>query len=201
MKGEAPVRIWNIIRPISLTIAWSQRAKTRAAHAKSLGLQPQKVAMTTNEHIKLRLKDFAPASPDAPDLIWGGIGDRCPIATKQFPVPNLLLFLLCEVCKFPLEPRGDKTHWTVPFTYKGINYVISLEKFGLLFYVERRPNSKPKEVLGKLRKTLDSAEKHILSDFASQQIASGNITIRNQFNRLGDQSLISAESRYLLSPR
>lgn len=64
-----------------------------------------------------------------------------------------------EVCEFPLGDRRDKTHWIVPFTYKGVNYSLSHEKFGLRFYIEKDVDSKSKEVLGKIQKALESAEK------------------------------------------
>ncbi|MCL4410678.1 MAG: hypothetical protein M1356_10305 [Gammaproteobacteria bacterium] len=155
--------------------------------------------MTPIEHIKRRLKDFEPARSAAPDLVWGNSGERCSIEARQFPVPNLLLYLLHGICEFPLGYRGDKTHWIVPFTYKGTDYAISHEKFGLRFYVARSSEAKPKEVLGKLQKALESAEKHLLSDFASEQIEKGNITISNQFNRLDSQYCYfreKAESAY-----
>lgn len=120
-------------------------------------------------------------------MVWGNGGERCSIEARQFPVPNLLLYLLHGVCKFPLGYRGEKTHWIVPFTYKGTDYAISHEKFGLRFYVAKNYEAKPKEVLGKLQKALESAEKHALSDLASEQIEKGNVTISNQFNRLDDQ--------------
>ncbi|ENJ1720655.1 hypothetical protein ACI47T_002292 [Vibrio parahaemolyticus] len=143
--------------------------------------------MTPIEHIKRRLKGFAPAEPSAPDLVWSNNGECCPIEAQMFPAPELLLFLLRGICEFPLGYRGDKTHWIVPFTYKGINYAVSHEKFGLRIYVSKGSEAKPQEVLGKLKKALESAEKHILRDFANEQIQNGNITIYNQFNQLDGQ--------------
>ncbi|WLE95987.1 MAG: hypothetical protein QTN59_15035 [Candidatus Electrothrix communis] len=143
--------------------------------------------MTAIEHLKRRLRDFSPSLPDAPNLSWENNGERCTIDAKQFPVPNLLLYLLCEVCEFPLGDRSDKTHWIVPFTYKGVNYSVSHEKFGLRFYVEKDSDSKPDEVLGKIQKAVESAEKYILSDVAKKQIAKGNVTICNRFNSLNNR--------------
>jgi hypothetical protein len=143
--------------------------------------------MTPIESIKLRLKNFAAVGPESPDLVWGNCGVRLPIDRAQFPTPILLLYLLNDVCGFQTGCRGDKTHWIIPFTYKGLHYAISHEKSGLRIYSERGADSKPKEVLGKLQKALESAEKHILRDIAQDQIKKGNITIRNRFSDLDEQ--------------
>ncbi|WP_200383123.1 hypothetical protein [Thiococcus pfennigii] len=128
-------------------------------------------------NIKLRLRDFSAPKPDAPDLVWGTEGQRISIERYQFPIPNLLLFILHGVCGFSLGWRGEKMHWCVPFAYKGINCTIAFEKFGLRLYIDKLKNEiNPKEVLGKLEKAIGSAEKHILSALAQQQITAGNIT-------------------------
>jgi hypothetical protein len=143
---------------------------------------------TAISNVKLRLRDFAVPKKDAPDLVWGSEGQRISIDRHQFPVPNLLLFILHGVCGFPLGWRGEKMHWCVPFVYKDINCTIAFEKFGLRLYINKS-NSKvnPKEVLGKLEKAIGSAEKHILSTLAQQQISDRNITIANNFHRLDGQ--------------
>jgi len=143
--------------------------------------------MTPIESIKLRLKNFAAVGPESPDLVWGNCGVRLPIDRAQFPTPILLLYLLHDVCGFQTGYRGDKTHWIIPFTYKGLHYAISHEKFGLRIYSERGVDSKPKEVLGKLQKALEYTEKNILHDIAQDQIAKGNITIINRFSYLDEQ--------------
>lgn len=138
--------------------------------------------MTPIEHVKLRLKDFAPAISDSPILVLG-----VPIEVRQFPVPNLLLYLLHGLCEFSMGYRGEKTHWIVPFSYKGVNYAIAHEKFGLRLYEQSGAETKPAEVLGKLQKSLELAERHILNELATSQIANGNVTIANNFNKLGAQ--------------
>jgi hypothetical protein len=98
-----------------------------------------------------------------------------------------LLLILHGLCGFPLGWRGEKTHWIVPFTYKGANCAIAHEKFGIRFYIEENDSLNPHEVLGKLQKAIASAEKHILSDLAQAQIEQGNITISNQFHKIESQ--------------
>lgn len=143
--------------------------------------------MTPDDKVKNKMKDFKPAPPDSPDLVWSHAGQCSHIDHALFPVPNLLLFLLNGICGLPLGYRGDKIHWIVPFTYKGINYALSNEKFGLRFYAERGTQPIPKEILNLLRTTLDFVEKNILNDIAKKQISDGDITIPNQFNRLSSQ--------------
>ena len=143
---------------------------------------------TAISNIRLRLKDFSTPITDGPDLVWGSEGQRIPIERHQFPIPNLLLFILHGVCGFPLGWRGEKMHWCVPFAYKGKDCTIAFEKFGLRLYIEKSKSEiNPKEVLGKLEKAIGSAEKHILSTLAQQQIIDGNITIANHFHRLDGQ--------------
>lgn len=149
----------------------------------------------TAESIKLRLRDFTPADSDAHDLVWGQGVDRSSVEREQFPVPNLILFVLHGLCGFPLGYRGEKTHWIVPFAYRGLSCAISLEKFGVRLYVAKCENTdiNKSELLGKLRKAVEAAEKHILAEIAEDQIKSGNITIANQFHRLGKQYIYFRE--------
>lgn len=140
--------------------------------------------MTPLDHIKLRLKNFTAASPTSPDLVWEDSGTCSKINSNQFPVPQLLLFLLQGVCGLSRGYRGEKMHWIVPFTYNGYNYAISDEKFGLYFYAEKGQNVKKQEILGKLQKAIEVVEKHILNKIANDQILNGNVSIYNQFNAL-----------------
>ena len=74
------------------------------------------------ENIKLRLKDFAAASAAAPDLVWGNEGIRIPVDRHQFPVPNLLLFILHGLCRFPLVPCN-----VYKFGYSRLNLIRASE--------------------------------------------------------------------------
>jgi len=138
--------------------------------------------------IKRRLIDFTPAGPAAPDLIWKQSANRIFVERHQFPVPAFVLFLLHGVCGFPLGRRGEKTHWVVPFCYKGVQCAISYEKFGIHFYLDEIPKHRvdAAEILGKLKKAGEASEKSILAKMAQMQIKSGNITIANQFPRFRD---------------
>ena len=99
------------------------------------------------------------------------------IDNKQFPVANLLLFLLRGVCKFPSGTIGDKMYWSINFTYKGHKCVIADQKFGLRLYTESTSGVNPKEILDKLEKALLLIEKNHLKDFANEQIKKGNIDL------------------------
>lgn len=137
-------------------------------------------------NIKKRLVDFAPSNPKAPDLIWLRPSNPISVDRFQFPVPSLVLFLLHGVSGFPLGRRGDKMHWVVPFCYKGIECAISHEKFGVRLYLDEIPEKRVDgvEILGKLKRAIEAAEKSILTKIAQAQIQSANITIINQFIRL-----------------
>jgi hypothetical protein len=153
--------------------------------------QPRKRAIsdayaTEINNIKMRLKDFSHTDVKAPDLIWKKESQRISVNRDEFPIPQLVIFLLNGVCGFPLGPRGDKTHWIVPFTYCGIECAFSHEKFGLRLYIEGGHRDKESEILGKLRKAVEVTEKKILTNMAKDQIATANITIANRFNQLGN---------------
>jgi hypothetical protein len=141
------------------------------------------------ENIKKRLSAFSSVSATAPDLIWERDTQQRSVDRFQFPVPNLILFILHGICGFSLGFRGEKTHWVIPFTYRGAQCAISYEKFGVRLYIEKETKEtiNPAEILGKLRKAIESAERHILTKIAQTQIQSANITIANQFNRLGSR--------------
>ena len=137
-------------------------------------------------YVKKRLVDFTSSNPKAPDLIWQRPSKCISVDRYQFPVPSLVLFLLHDICGFPLGWRGDKTHWVIPFRYKGIECAISHEKFGIRLYLDETPKKRVYEVeiLGKLKRAIEAAERNILTKIAQTQIQSANITIINQFIRL-----------------
>ncbi|MEG2472474.1 hypothetical protein [Acinetobacter sp.] len=133
------------------------------------------------------LKHFAPPSEDhiSPYRVDRMSCKR--IDNKQFPVANLLLFLLRGVCKFPSGIIHDKMYWSINFTYKGYKCVIADQKFGLCLYTENTSVVNPKEILDKLEKALLLIEKNYLNVFANEQIKKGNITVSNQFYKLNGQ--------------
>lgn len=141
------------------------------------------------ENIKQRLRDFTAASSDAPDLAWEKNVERNSVDRDLFPVPHLILFVLHGLCSFPLGYRGEKTHWIVPFSYRDVACAIAHEKFDVRLYITRENDREVNkdELLGKLKKAIEAAEKNILTEIAGDQIKSGNISIANQFHRLGNQ--------------
>lgn len=142
---------------------------------------------TLLNHINFRLEEFTPPLDTKPDVVWDENSKCQRIDSQQFPVPRLLYFLLTRIFKLPTRSLGEKMHWNVAFAYKNNNYAITHEKFGLRLYMENKTEVKPKEVLGKLKKSLEKVEKDYLSSFAKEQISKGNITINNHFIKLDNQ--------------
>lgn len=138
------------------------------------------------EIIQLKLQDFNQANPTL-DIVYQSKTKRSEIDSNIFPDPNLLLFLLIEICNFSYRNREEKMHWNVAFVYKQKNYAITHEKFGLRFYAESDNSINPDEVLVKLKKILKIVEKHSLTDISKQKILEGNIIIVNQFNKIDNQ--------------
>jgi hypothetical protein len=147
------------------------------------------------ENIRRRLKDFCVPPSNAPDIVWVEGVEKIPVDRVLFPEPAVLLFVLHRLCGLPLGYRGEKTHWIVPFLFRGVQCAIALEKFGVRLYVSRPLDGTTShaELLGKLRKAVESAERHILTAIAQEQIDAGQITVANHFHRLSNQYLYFRE--------
>lgn len=114
---------------------------------------------------------------------------RLSIPAETVPVPGMVLFVLVRVMGFPVLGRGEKLAWETTFSYGGIDCAISLEKFGLRFYVdaavpEDEAEAKLVELLAKLNEANSVLERDVLEPFSAEQIAQGHVTVVNQFQRL-----------------
>lgn len=134
--------------------------------------------------LRQRLSDFEEDKYKS-NLVWGQESERYAIDREDIPVPALLYFILRVIKEFSLGFKGEKTHWVIPFLYKGKRCNIALEKFGLRLYIEKQSNSiNPREIVGKIKRSIIYAEKHILEPYAKRQIRKGNVTISNHFHQL-----------------
>lgn len=160
-----------------------------------LGLRVLTCYSTELEAIRRTLKDFARA-----EVGPGGTKNGIDFVTNQidrnlFPSSGLLFFLLNGLCGFPLGPRGDKTHWNIPFKFKGIHCGIKKMKFGLWLNIDRGKKDaiNPDEILGKLNKAIKIAETRILQSISKEQIKNGNIIVKNLFHSLKNRYLFFRE--------
>lgn len=169
------------------TIGNSQRFfEGQGKESWSMGLRILTCYSSELEAIRRTLKDFA-RTEDGP----GGTKKGVDFVTNKidrnlFPSSGLLFFLLNGLCGFPSRPRGDKTHWDIPFKFKGVHCGIKKMKFGLWLNIDRdkQDTINPNEILRKLNKAIKIAETKILQSISQEQIKNGNITVENMFHRL-----------------
>ena len=102
--------------------------------------------------IKRALRDFRYPDNIIDITLERGV-ERISVDRTLLPVPKLILFVLNGVCKFPLGYRGDKTHWRIPFIYRGVYCAISYDKSGVHLYISKltQVNINKYEILDKLR--------------------------------------------------
>lgn len=136
-------------------------------HGNSVSLARLAISMDTCftlaiDNIKKRLRDFTAADPRASDLTWDKDVDRSTVDRNLFPIPHLILYVLHGLCSFPLGYRGEKTHWIVPFIYRGATCAIACEKFGTRLYISSKDNKivDKNELLRKIRKAIEYRKIH-----------------------------------------
>lgn len=105
-------------------------------------------------------------------------------ADDQFPVPELVLFVLRDVLGLEVLGPWEKTRWGASFEYEGAYFDVSLRKFGFTVTTQvEHPEGSPlvREVLGKLEKSVRIVEK-FLEPFVQEQARDGRVTIANRFH-------------------
>ncbi|MCY1033212.1 hypothetical protein OV207_17270 [Corallococcus sp. BB11-1] len=105
-------------------------------------------------------------------------------ADDQFPVPELVLFVLRDVLGLEVLGPWEKTRWGASFEYEGAYFDVSLRKFGFTVTTQvEHPEGSPlvREVLGKIEKSVRIVEK-FLEPFVQEQARDGRVTIANRFH-------------------
>lgn len=105
-------------------------------------------------------------------------------ANDQFPVPELVLFVLRDVLGLEALGPWEKTRWGVSFEYEEAYFSVSLRKFGFTVTTQvNHPEGSPlvREVLGKIEKSVRIVEKY-LEPFVREQARDGRVTIANRFH-------------------
>ncbi|ATB46370.1 hypothetical protein [Corallococcus macrosporus] len=105
-------------------------------------------------------------------------------ANDQFPVPELVLFVLRDVLGLDALGPWEKTRWGVSFEYEEAYFSVSLRKSGFTVTTQAdHPEGSPlvREVLGKLEKSVGIVEE-FLKPFVEEQARDGRVTIANRFH-------------------
>lgn len=147
--------------------------------------------MVSSLAIDLRrtLKEFRIDDSGSPDLVCSCAHEVYAVEWKEAPVPDSIYATLAVLLGFPRGCRGEKTHWVIPFKYRGVRCSLAHEKFGLRLYTEQKCDQSgiainPKEVIGKLRRGVLITESRLLAPLAKSQLARGNLTIANHYQWL-----------------
>ncbi|WP_186327058.1 hypothetical protein [Pseudomonas oryzihabitans] len=106
-------------------------------------------------------------------------GTRLP--REEFPVPEMLLFMLRNVLGWKWSGPGEKVRWTVYGTFHGKLLAIKHGKFGLTMLISPALNESEKRIKGQLRSAVNLVEKFI-KPVLENQIFSGEITIGNHLH-------------------
>lgn len=145
--------------------------------------EPQQKALDSNPlltELSARLPDFSIGTPeglDFSDLSQGKL-DR-----EDFPVPELVLFVLRNVLRWKWSGKEEKVRWSVYGAVAGEPVIFEFAKFGLRLY---RPQSSVcsiplKRIIGPLKSGIDIAEKY-LQPHIDSQIQQGEVIIANYFS-------------------
>lgn len=106
---------------------------------------------------------------------------RHELPRDAFPLPDLILFGLTRLCDLREQGPAEKLRWGVQGQYKGSQFVVTLEKFGLRLYVVNDASEAEREsIVGCLRTAARLAEAHVRT-LAQDQVDAGNVTIENQY--------------------
>ncbi len=115
---------------------------------------------------------------------------RIGLDKRRFPSPTVLQVVLMYAGLENLG-RAEKLDWEYAFVYEGVNCSISHEKFGLFAYWQSAGFAEPEQgeafverMMGRLVAAQKLMERHVLQPLAEEQIAMGNVTIRNQYHPL-----------------
>ncbi len=134
--------------------------------------------------LSLALKDFSfENNPEKMNHPQNGFR----ILPQEFPVPQLIYFLLSKIFNGYTRHKLEKTLWTVSFYYKGFEAEFALQKFGLRLYLSDLITNSPEreqvknQIISKIKKASSILERKVLTEYAKKQIVQGDVTIDNQY--------------------
>jgi hypothetical protein len=137
------------------------------------------ISPTLERQLHRVLADF-----QAPGAESGRRVVRVPIDRREAPVPRFLRFILMRCCGAKELPRGDKVAWEVGFRYRERWASLSLEKFGVRFYVAAQQESEAKELardaIASLQRAISQLETQSLAPLARAQLEAAAVTLQNQ---------------------
>jgi hypothetical protein len=100
---------------------------------------------------------------------------------EEFPVPDLLLFMLRNVMGWKWSGRGEKVRWSVYGAFNGEPIYFELGKFGLSMLSSPALFESHARIKGQLKSAVKLVEK-FMRPAIEQQVSSGNLTIGNHLS-------------------
>jgi len=104
-----------------------------------------------------------------------------PLSVEQFPVPELVLFVLRNMFGCKWQDVGEKVRWSILCSFREEPIIFDLKKFGLTLTYPVDMENSIETALGRLCKAIKFAEKE-LDKIADQQINDGNVSIANYYH-------------------
>jgi hypothetical protein len=105
---------------------------------------------------------------------------------SDFPVPDLVHFMMRHVVKWKMSGPEEKVRWTAYGSVDGSPVFLQMRKFGFTIGVEKGSGLSPQRVVGQLKAGLKEVEK-FLEPYAKHQVETGNVTIANRFYEFEDR--------------
>lgn len=103
------------------------------------------------------------------------------IEKNDFPVPELVLFMMRNVMGWEWSGPGEKVRWTVYGRFKGFPVLFELRKFGFAIGMDGGEEKDRQRLINQLKSALKHVEK-FLQPIAEHQVSLGNASIENRFN-------------------
>lgn len=129
------------------------------------------------ENLLYALKNFAP---------FEGvflINSSCRVKSANLPPSDMVFVTFVHISGHSYAGRFEKVAWSVAFTFKGVPFAFSLQKFGLRLFYQKNVSVPPEfceEMLEELRKALPLVDL-LFEPIVLEQIHHGNVTIANTF--------------------
>lgn len=120
-------------------------------------------------------KNFAPLNGE---FVYNG---SCRIETVTLPPSDIIFLTFVYVAGYSYAGKGEKVAWSTAFTYKGVPFGFSLQKFGLRLYHHKDftpAEGLPEEMLRALGRAMKIIAK-LCQPLIDEQVTSDNVTIAN----------------------
>ncbi|ASQ15021.1 hypothetical protein [Sinorhizobium meliloti] len=105
---------------------------------------------------------------------------------SDFPVPDLVHFMMRYVVKWKMSGPEEKVRWTAYGSVDGTPVFLQMRKFGFTIGIEKGRALSPQRVVGQLKAGLKEVEK-FLEPYAKHQVENGDVTIANRFYEFEDR--------------